>query len=194
MAQNSSIIFITGGVRSGKSSFAERIAEASWKRTESGQLHYIASMQPSDKEMRKRILIHQEDRLKSGLQWKTWERPTAIGDLAEQFRSGDVVLFDCLTTWLNNELFYQEDGWQDGAFINQLFEKMWSHIIEISQSVKTFVIVSNEVLNEPIQQNHDLVFTYRCLLGNLHQRIVREAEEAYLVEAGIPITMKGDVG
>ena len=66
-------------------------------------------------------------------------------------------------------------------------------MMEISQSVKTFIIVSNEVLNEPIA-NRDLVFAYRYLLGNLHQRIVEEAREAYLVEAGIPIAMKGDVG
>ena len=70
--------------------------------------------------------------------------------LAQHFSSHDVVLLDCLTTWLNNELFYQEDGWQDQAFISQLFEKMWSDMMEISQSVKTFIIVSNEVLNEPI--------------------------------------------
>jgi adenosylcobinamide kinase / adenosylcobinamide-phosphate guanylyltransferase len=193
MAQNSSIIFITGGVRSGKSTFAEKTAEASWKTKRSGQLHYLASMQPSDEEMRRRIHVHQDSRLHSGFQWNTWEKPTSIGDLARQFSSHDVVLLDCLTTWLNNELFYQEDGWQDQAFISQLFEKMWSDMMEICQNVKTFIIVSNEVLNEPIH-NRDLVFTYRLLLGNLHQRIVGEAEEAYLVEAGIPILMKGDVG
>ena len=193
MAQNSSIIFITGGVRSGKSTFAEKMAEASWKTNESGKLHYLASMQPSDEEMKQRIHVHQEGRLDSGLQWNTWEKPTSIGDLTRHFSSQDVVLLDCLTTWLNNELFYQEDGWQNQAFIRQLFEKMWSNMMEVSQSVKTFIIVSNEVLNEPIS-NRDLVFTYHYLLGNLHQRIVREAKEAYLVEAGIPIAMKGDVG
>ena len=193
MAQNSSIIFITGGVRSGKSTFAEKMAEINWKIKESGKLHYLASMQPSDEEMKQRIHVHQEGRLDSGLQWNTWEKPTSIGDLAQNFSSQDVVLLDCLTTWLNNELFYQEDGWQDQAFIRQLFEKMWSNMMEVSQRAETFIIVSNEVLNEQIA-NRDLVFTYRCLLGNLHQRIVREAREAYLVEAGIPITMKGDVG
>ena len=193
MAQNSSFIFITGGVRSGKSTFAEKFAEASWKTNGSGQLHYLASMQPSDEEMKQRIHVHQKGRLDSGLQWNTWEKPTSIGDLAQHFSSQDVVLLDCLTTWLNNELFYQEDGWQDQAFVSQLFEKMWSNMMEVSQSVKTFIIVSNEVLNEPIA-NRDLVFTYRYLLGNLHQRIVGEAREAYLVETGIPIAMKGDVG
>ena len=193
MAQNSSIIFITGGVRSGKSNFAEKMAETNRKTKGTGKLHYLASMQPSDEEMKQRIHVHQEGRLDSGLQWNTWEKPTSIGDLAQNFSSQDVVLLDCLTTWLNNELFYQEDGWQDQAFIRQLFEKMWSNMMEVSQRAETFIIVSNEVLNEPIA-NRDLVFTYRYLLGNLHQRIVREAREAYLVEAGIPITMKGDVG
>ena len=103
--------------------------------------------------------------------------------LARHFSSQDVVLLDCLTTWLNNELFYQEDGWQDQAFIRQLFEKMWSNMMEVSQSVKTFIIVSNEVLNEPIA-NRDLVFTYRYLLGNLHQRIVREARGSLFSRSG----------
>jgi adenosylcobinamide kinase/adenosylcobinamide-phosphate guanylyltransferase len=193
MAQSSSIIFITGGVRSGKSNFAEKLAEASWKTKGSGQLHYLAAMQPSDEEMRQRIHVHQKSRLHDGLQWNTWEKPTSIGDLAEHFNNHDVVLLDCLTTWLNNELFYKEDVWQDHVFIQQLFEKMWSGIREISQSVKSFIIVSNEVLHEPID-HHDLVFTYSLMLGNLHQRIVREAQKAYLVEAGIPILMKGDIG
>ena len=192
MAQNSSIIFITGGVRSGKSTFAEKMAEASWKTKGSGKLHYLASMQPSDEEMKQRIHVHQEGRLDSGLQWNTWEKPTSIGDLAQHFSSQDVVLLDCLTTWLNNELFYQEDGWQDQAFVSQLFEKMWSNMMEVSQRVKTFIIVSNEVLNEPIG-DHVFVIRYRRLLGKLHQAIVKSAHQAFLVEAGIPILMKGEV-
>ena len=56
MAQNSSIIFITGGVRSGKSQFAEELAAKIWQQEASGGLHYIASMQASDKEMTKRII------------------------------------------------------------------------------------------------------------------------------------------
>ena len=151
-------------------------------------------MQPSDDEMKQRI--KRSSRRASG-DWTIngihGRSRLQLVILPEHFSSHDVVLLDCLTTWLNNELFYQEDGWQDQAFIRQLFEKMWSNMMEVSQRVKTFIIVSNEVLNEPIA-NRDLVFTYRYLLGNLHQRIVREAREAYLVEAGIPIAMKGDVG
>ena len=50
MAHDSSIIFITGGVRSGKSRFAENIAMERWQSSGSGQLHYIAAMQPAEPE------------------------------------------------------------------------------------------------------------------------------------------------
>ena len=85
MAHDSSIIFITGGVRSGKSQFAEKIAMERWQSSGSGQLHYIAAMQPSDSEMEKRISRHQEDRRQSGCQWKTWEQPISIGEIGFPF-------------------------------------------------------------------------------------------------------------
>ncbi len=193
MAQKSSIIFITGGVRSGKSTFAERVAGERWNEEPLGKLHYIAAMQPSDEEMKRRISVHQEGRLHSGLDWITWEKPTSIGEWADNFSQKDIVLLDCLTTWLNNELFFEEDRWRDGSFLALLFKKMWNDIVLISRKVKSFIIVSNEVLHEPIH-NNDLVFVYCSLLGNLHQKIVSQAGQAYLVEAGNPILMKGDAG
>lgn len=192
MAQHSSMILITGGVRSGKSSFAEKIAGEYSRKEPFGKLHYIAAMQPSDEEMKQRISVHQEDRLRSGFAWNTWEKPTSVGDLAQNFNCNDVVLLDCLTTWLNNELFFEEEGWQDDSFLKGLYGEMWNGIISISRKVKAFIIVSNEVLYEPIHGNH-LVLIYSSLLGNLHQKIVAAAGQAYLVEAGIPILMKGDV-
>ncbi|WP_338471475.1 bifunctional adenosylcobinamide kinase/adenosylcobinamide-phosphate guanylyltransferase [Niallia sp. XMNu-256] len=192
MAQHSPIIFITGGVRSGKSSFAEKLAGEQSRMEPFGQLHYIAAMQSSDEEMKQRIRVHQNERLHSDLVWTTWEKPTSIGELAGNFGEKDVVLLDCLTTWLNNELFFEMDGWRDDAYLSQLFETMWDEMISISRKVKTFIIVSNEVLYEPIESN-DLVFVYSSLLGKLHQKIVAQARLAYLVEGGIPIVMKGDI-
>ena len=192
MAHDSSIIFITGGVRSGKSRFAEKIAMERWQSLGSGHLHYIAAMQPSDFEMEKRIRRHKEDRRQSGHHWKTWEQPVSIGKLASYFKGDDIVLLDCLTTWLNNELFFVEDKWQDKAFQEALFEQMCQEINKISQQVHTLIIVSNEVLNEPIGDN-GFVIRYRRLLGKLHQAIVEDAYQAFLVEAGLPILMKGEV-
>jgi adenosylcobinamide kinase/adenosylcobinamide-phosphate guanylyltransferase len=192
MAHDSSVIFITGGVRSGKSRFAENIAMERWQSLGIGQLHYIAAMQPSDSEMEKRISRHQEDRRQSGYYWMTWEQPVSIGKMASKFKCDDIVLLDCLTTWLNNELFFVEGEWQDEAFQAALFEQMCQGIHAISGQVHTLIIVSNEVLNEPIGDN-EFVIRYRRLLGKLHQSIVEGAHQAFLVEAGIPILMKGEV-
>jgi adenosylcobinamide kinase/adenosylcobinamide-phosphate guanylyltransferase len=193
MANDASIIFITGGVRSGKSHFAEKTTAEIWKTSKAGQLHYIAAMQPSDVEMKQRILRHQEERMLSGLDWKTWEKSVSIGELVHHFKTDDVVLLDCLTTWLNNELFFEESKWQEEQLSRTLFKEMWNGIHTISQKVKALVIVSNEVLYEPIDSN-ELVFQYSRLLGELHQRIVHEADQAFLVEAGgVPIEMKGEV-
>ena len=193
MAHDSSIIFITGGVRSGKSRFAEKMATELSKSSNRSMLHYIAAMQPSDSEMRQRIGLHQEERLQSGYRWQTWEKPVSIGELASIFKSDDIVLLDCLTTWLNNELFFVENKWQDERFQMALFEKMRSGIKSISQQVKALIIVSNEVLYEPIG-NNDLVLIYSRMLGKLHQDLVGNAHQAFLVEAGIPVLMKGEVG
>lgn len=192
MAEHSSILFITGGVRSGKSRFAEETAAHIWKASQNSGLHYIASMQPSDMEMEKRIFRHQEDRINSGLDWQTWEKPSKILELAPHFTKRDIVLLDCLTTWLNNVLFFQEDAWQDQAFQEGLLEEMWIEIQCLSKVIGTFIIVSNEVLHEPVGSN-ELVYTYRKILGRLHQRIVENARGAFLVEAGIPTLMKGDM-
>ena len=109
------------------------------------------------------------------------------------FKQDDIVLLDCLTTWLNNELFFVEDQWQEDLFRADLFERICQGIKAISQRVRTLIIVSNEVFYEPIGDN-DLVFHYSQLLGKLHQSIVASAHQAFLVEAGIPVLMKGEDG
>ncbi|WP_404323027.1 bifunctional adenosylcobinamide kinase/adenosylcobinamide-phosphate guanylyltransferase [Cytobacillus firmus] len=185
-----SLIFISGGVRSGKSSFAERTAAMLAMRTE-GKLHYIAAGKAYDPEMEARIQRHQDDRDKSGLDWTTWEKPFALEEISGNFNHQDIILFDCLTTLLNNELFRAEDLWRNREYQENLSSDILMDITEIRKNCRTLIVVSNEVLNEPIYKN-ELVITYSKLLGTLHRNIVDMADEAYLVEAGIPIQMKGE--
>lgn len=189
MAKQSSIIFVTGGVRSGKSAYAEDLAEKWWNATPKGNLHYIATMQVSDQELANRIARHQNDRKKSGLPWLTWEKSTGVGELATRFLSNDIVLLDCLTNWLNNE-FFSSNHWRDEQFRTNLFQQMWEGLWAISLCVNKLIIVSNEVLHDAILDN-DLVLYYSELLGKLHQKIVNQAYEAILVESGTPIFVKG---
>src|SRR5690606_24637861 len=96
------LIFVTGGVRSGKSSFAEKLAI---KQVESNHLHYVATSMDTDTEMHDRIHRHKERREASSAHWITWEVERNIGRLHEKIAQNSIILFDCLTTLVNNELF-----------------------------------------------------------------------------------------
>jgi adenosylcobinamide kinase / adenosylcobinamide-phosphate guanylyltransferase len=184
----SSLIFITGGVRSGKSSFAEKIAMETADE-KGGQLWYLATGVSSDLEMKERIEKHKRDREKAKFQWKTLERSVQISGIANQFNGEDIVLLDCVTTLLNNELFTREQEWNE-LLLEKVKESIISGIIAIRNRAKNLIVVSNEVLHEPLSGN-EMVLTYGKLLGQIHQRLVSEADQAYLIEASIPIIMKG---
>lgn len=189
--EGGSLIFITGGVRSGKSSFAERFATETAAKTNS-RLNYIATGVPFDKEMEKRIDKHRQDRSKGPIQWITREQPVNIRELASSFNNQDVILLDCVTTLVNNELFsLGENVTEDEAAT--IYKRIFSGIAAIRKNCRQLVLVSNEVLQEPYSEDK-LLFIYRKLLGSLHREIVRIADEAYLVEAGVPILMKTGQG
>jgi adenosylcobinamide kinase/adenosylcobinamide-phosphate guanylyltransferase len=188
--ETASLIFISGGVRSGKSSFAEKKALERAANVK-GFLHYLATGVPSDVEMIKRIERHQKERDESSFSWRTWEQSTNIGILAPFFKERDVVLLDCMTTLLSNEMYSQTSD-LDEALLKQIFQRLINGIKDIQKNCNQLIVVSNEVLYEPYSDNR-LVLTYYRMIGHLHQEVVKIADEAYLVEAGIPILMKGKV-
>lgn len=181
------LIFITGGVRSGKSRFAEERAASI--RTENSTLYYIACGQASDVEMEARISRHQQDREKAIVPWQTVECPKDVGSAASQLEANAVVLLDCVTTLLSNELFLHED-WSNALFQEQTKQKIQRDIEKLNESSEALVIVSNELGHEPL--DGELVSVYARLLGEIHQWIVSKADEAYLVEMALPQVMKGD--
>lgn len=180
--ETSSLIFVTGGVRSGKSSFAEKLAIERAKEI-GGKLHYVATSETVDEEMKRRIARHQKERAEGEFPWKTWEQPSDIGKLAAYFQKGDVLLLDCLTTLINNELYLTNDTEEE------IFHRVETGIAALKERCSMLIIVSNEVLFDPAGENK-LVLTYWKLIGRLHQKIVKMADEAYLVECGIPIRKK----
>lgn len=186
--EKSKMIFISGGVRSGKSSFAEQLA-IKYARQMNGRLNYLACGCATDREMTDRISHHKETRKNSELPWVNWECPVNVKTMSPFYQSGDIVLLDCLTTLLNNELFQDEDSWERTDFQKNVVESILTGIEEIRKNCSVFIIVSNEVLNEQLHKGA-VVFTYAKLLGLLHQNLVQESTVAYLVESGIPLLMK----
>ncbi|MDQ1003182.1 adenosylcobinamide kinase/adenosylcobinamide-phosphate guanylyltransferase [Neobacillus niacini] len=183
-----SLVFITGGVRSGKSYFAEKMAVEHAKEN-GGQLTYLATGLASDSEMRERIAKHQNDRESGKSRWRTIEQSQNIGESADYFNKEDIILVDCVTTLLNNELFSSKQEW-DESFLAHVIEMIITGINKLRERSQVLIVVSNEVFYESIAEN-DLVFSYSRILGKIHQQLVKEADQAFLVEAGIPINMKG---
>lgn len=176
------LIFVTGGVRSGKSTFAEKLA-----RSIGGiSLNYIATSMETDYEMKSRIKRHQQMREKQDRKWTTYEQPIDIQKVSSYFSKKDTVLLDCLTILLSNELFLRSG--------NRTNKETMDHILFGVSSVKkacgTLIIVSNELFQEGQHDRGTPVHTYVSLLGKLHQELVQKADYAYLVENGVPIRKK----
>ncbi|KON66801.1 hypothetical protein AKG34_22625 [Peribacillus butanolivorans] len=186
--EKSRLCFITGGVRSGKSRFAEKKA-IEYAIQLSGNLHYLACGRVSDAEMEERIRRHQRDRKSSPIAWRTWEYSTNITRIGSDLNQDSIILLDCLTTLLDNELFGPNIPLEK-EFLHSVFTKIISGINEIRKQASCLIIVSNEVVQEPIFQN-EFLHIYGKILGLLHQAVVEQADEAYLVESGIPLLMKG---
>jgi adenosylcobinamide kinase / adenosylcobinamide-phosphate guanylyltransferase len=174
MAEKSGkIIFVIGGAKSGKSSFALESARAF-----PGRKAYVASAEPLDDEMRDRIEKHKAQR---GKDWVTFEEPIKMAQVLN--RIGDeysTAVIDCLTLWLSNLLLGGDavDGEVD-VFLAFLRER----------DCPTLFIVSNEV-GMGIVPDNALSRKFRDLAGNLNQKVAAIADEVYLVTAGIPLRIK----
>ncbi|MCF6137471.1 bifunctional adenosylcobinamide kinase/adenosylcobinamide-phosphate guanylyltransferase [Pseudalkalibacillus berkeleyi] len=179
------LVFISGGVRSGKSSYAENLSIQIADETNS-HLHYIATGVPSDQEMEERIKMHKDQRLTQNKKWITWEKADGIGELAPHFNHRDVLLLDCLTTLVNNEFFLNT-----GETVDCIENRIFTSIERLQHKCHTLIVVSNEVFFDTTYDTK-LVLPYKKLLGRLHQRIVKQASYAFRVEFGTPIKMKGD--
>jgi adenosylcobinamide kinase/adenosylcobinamide-phosphate guanylyltransferase len=188
------LIFISGGVRSGKSSFAEKCAmEAAYG---GRSLHYIATAATAavtDAEMAERIKHHQEIRRQSGTDWQTWEQPAQLAKISDRFNKTDVVLLDCLTILLSNELFDTENGstdWKQVSYQKDVFRSIIDAVMRIENNSAVVIVVSNELLSEPFSTDQ-VTAVYLRLIAQLHKMFVSVCNKAYLVEHGVPIKMKG---
>ena len=103
------IVFITGGARSGKSSFALKEASAIKGKGGSapcGKKAFVATLEPLDEEMKARMERHKKER---GAEWDTHEEPLEVPELLRKLTNYDVILIDCLTLWLSNIMLKGKD-------------------------------------------------------------------------------------
>lgn len=183
------IFLVTGGARSGKSSFAEQLVAGLGT-----EIAYIATARPFDGEMADRIARH---RLQRPASWQTFEapeRPSAV--IAEQGQCCDAILLDCLTVLTTNRLLLHDIDW-DQPPLNRLAEIEAEMLAEVEalclaaeQGRADLVAVTNEV-GCGIVPASPMARFFRDCAGRVNQRMAAVATEVYWVVSGIPVRIKG---
>lgn len=171
------ICFISGGVRSGKSSYAEEYVN----KIVTHRKIYLATSVPYDSEMKQRVKRHQMNR--KNKHWLTIEKEKNLQEIIPSLKKDDTVLLDCLTLLLSNEMFNE-------TIALDVVDKIVDNIEVIHNSIKDLVIVSNDLFSG-LNDFEDYTNEYIKNLGKLHIQIVEKADEAYECVSGIKILNKG---
>lgn len=179
------LTLITGGARSGKSAFAEALANA-----DGGRVLYVATMEDvvDDKEAVERIQRHRQRRPTS---WKTIEIPFEVDRAVAQMPvDTEVCLLDCLSLYVSNMLLKLEDKSTTEQLEEQVFDAAARLLVEMQVKAETrFIVVTNEV-GWGIVPEHKLARTYRDLLGLVNQQFARAAGQVWLSCAGLQVKLK----
>ena len=168
------VIYVTGGARSGKSSYALRLAEPYERRV------FLATAEAFDDEMRERIDRHRDER---GQTFTTIEEPLYIDRALSTLPEGtEVVLLDCLTVWAGNLMHHLADAAAIDERIGALLDVLESPTCDI-------ILVSNEVGMGIVPENA-MARAFRDLAGTINQRIAERATHAYLLCSALPVILK----
>lgn len=182
------IILVTGGARSGKSSFAEKLISERYE-----LISYIATAMPYDDGMKDRIKKHKESRPSN---WKTYEIYEEIsGRINEISQESNAVLLDCITVMVTNLILKNDVDWEKismdeaNEIEKVLSEEVENLINEILKSKMDAVIVTNEIGSGIVPENK-LARIFRDMAGRVNQKIAKASSEVYLTVSGIPIKIK----
>lgn len=177
------IILVTGGARSGKSSFAESLFNGS------KEVVYIATAKIYDEEMKQRVELHKKSRPD---EWSTYE---GSYDIQKAVVDKKNYILDCITVLASNIMF---DITKDYKIIplekqEEVESKVISEIEALINKVKSIsgnlVMVTNEVGYSIVPNNH-VSRIYRDIIGRINQRVAKFSTEVYLVTCGIPGRIK----
>jgi adenosylcobinamide kinase / adenosylcobinamide-phosphate guanylyltransferase len=173
--ESRSITLVLGGVRSGKSRFAQNLAE------KASSVTFVATAKPVDAEMRAKIRRHQQER---PTHWGTVEEPLDLARVLASHESGfDLLLMDCLTIFVANAL----EGGTEAA--NRRVDALVEALRTTQASV---VLVSNEV-GSGVVPEYPSGRQFRDLLGEVNQRVAAVADNVIVMIAGLPLVLKGEI-
>ncbi len=181
------IVLVTGGARSGKSAFAERLAKDA-----GGIVGYIATAVMTDEDMADRIARHRASR---PAEWETFEQPTGLAELTRdsRFAPCGTLLLDCLTTLTTNHMMdsgLDFDTCELGA-VQALEEKVKADVNGLFAAAqgKRLIIVTNEV-GQGVVPAYRMGSLFRDMAGRLNIHVAARADEVYCMISGLPLRLK----
>lgn len=207
------IALVISGSGSGKSAYAEQMAV---KAAGNGSLYYVATMQVYDEEGKKKVERHQK--MREGKGFLTIEQPRRLKEAAkkvatekvatekvsagkvaagkvaaERVPAGKIVLLECMSNLVANEMFSEENlsAVMDEAKIKQLSHEIISGVTALQDSCDILIIVTNQIFEDGIRYDASTM-AYIRLLGDINRQIAERAEQVVEVVAGIPIFIKKD--
>src|SRR5215467_7047878 len=177
------LLLVLGGARSGKSAYAQRLAQELGR----DDVLFVATAEAWDEDMAQRIARHRQERPAT---WRTLETPRQVGQtIACHLHDTAVVLVDCLTLLVSNTLLHCGAS-PDPAAAEAAVQEEVAVLAQTSQaSAVTCIVVSNEVGLGLVPDN-PLGRLYRDLLGRANQTLAARAEAVYFMVAGLPVDVK----
>jgi adenosylcobinamide kinase/adenosylcobinamide-phosphate guanylyltransferase len=165
------ITLILGGARSGKSRYAETLIEK-----EPTPWIYLATAEPGDEEMKRRIAEHRARRNRS---WQTIEAPHDLAAAIAALPPQSAVLIDCLTLWLSNRMLAEADIDREIVDLERALVGHDGAVAAVSNDVGSGIVPDNQLARR-----------FRDLQGVLNQRIATCASRVVLMVAGLPLAVK----
>jgi adenosylcobinamide kinase / adenosylcobinamide-phosphate guanylyltransferase len=175
------IVLVTGGCRSGKSAYAQQLAES----LPSPRL-FVATCPVTDDEMRRRIEQHRQARRDRG--WETVEEQVDLAGVFRRHAEQSVLLVDCVTLWVNN-LMYDAERESRPLSEADVAERCEEMLAAADGCRGTVSFVTNEVGLGVVPENAQARL-YRDLIGRANQTIAARADAVTLVCCGIPLHLK----
>ena len=183
------ILFVTGGARSGKSTFAEHLARQS-----GAPVVYLATMEAGDEELLDRIQRHRSRRPSA---WTTIEEPLALADALSRAAPDACVLIDCLSLWVTNRLMQLGTDEPTLDAVEALEGDLDGEVDAIIEAARSrtgeTIFVTNEV-GAGLVPPYPLGRVYRDILGRVNQRVSRAADRAWLLVSGRPLELPPPAG
>ena len=177
------ITLVTGGARSGKSTYGESLYKGTL------DVVYIATSRVYDKEMEERVNLHKNSRPK---EWRTYEENYS---LYQAVGSENNYFLDCVTVLTSNIMFDISQGLEyidyrvQGQIENKVLGEIKGLIDKIREENKNLVLITNELGYSIVPENH-LARVFRDIQGRINQKIASYCDDVYLVCCGIPVKIK----